>query len=78
MDPPPIKIKALIAQKFTLEMRYVALSNFITSLVSIFLRWPYGHTLVGAMVPVHCITKITLQNKNAHRIILYEKMSVYA
>ena len=38
--------------------------------------WSYHGMVPGTMVPVpmvpvHCITKITFQNKNAHRIILY-------
>ena len=34
--------------------------------------WSYhGTSTMVPMVPVHCITKITFQNKNAHRIILY-------
>ena len=33
--------------------------------------WYHGTSTMVPMVPVHCITKITFQNKNAHRIILY-------
>jgi len=46
-------------------------NNMVMAIWSYHGTWYHGTMVPVPMVPVHCITKITFQNKNAHRIILY-------